>query len=110
MTVKNLTEKLNLKIINCADDERLIKNGFCGDLLSWVMGRAKQDDVWVTIITNINIIAVATLADVSLIIIADNAFLSDEVINLAKEKEINLCSSNLSQFELCGLIHRLIKS
>ena len=46
MTVKDICEKLNLKILVEGDLDREIKSGYCGDLLSWVMGRAQSGDCW----------------------------------------------------------------
>ena len=48
--------------ITMPDGEREIDGVYIGDLLSWVMGRASQDNAWITIMSNINVIAVATLA------------------------------------------------
>ena len=46
------------------DPDRTVKTGYAGDLLSWVMGRAEPDCVWLTIMSNANVCAVAVLADV----------------------------------------------
>ena len=52
MTVRELAEKLSLKSINVDDDTREISGAYTGDLLSWVMGRAKQDNLWITIMSD----------------------------------------------------------
>ena len=69
MTVKELAEALSLKARAEPDPEREAVGCYAGDLLSWVMGRASADEVWVTIMTNLYIVAVATLADVSCVIV-----------------------------------------
>ena len=62
MTVAQMTTVLNLKVLAGRQSmERLVAGGYCGDLLSWVMGRAKEDDVWITVMGNLNAIAVAVL-------------------------------------------------
>ena len=43
MTVKELIEKLDLKILVEDDLEREVTGCYIGDLLSWVMGRAPAD-------------------------------------------------------------------
>ena len=45
------------------DGDRDIDGVYIGDLLSWVMGRAQMDNAWITIMSNVNVIAVASLAD-----------------------------------------------
>ena len=76
-----------------------ISGGYCGDLLSWVMGRADAGQVWITIMTNINIVAVAALADVSAILVAENAEIEDSVVEMAKEQGINILKTELSAFD-----------
>jgi hypothetical protein len=49
--------------LNLSDGEKEITGGYTGDLLSWVMGRASCGNAWITIMSNINIIAVASLLD-----------------------------------------------
>ena len=108
MKIKELSEKLSLEIINIDDDEREITGGYCGDLLSWVMGKAKSGDVWVTIMTNINIIAVASLTDVSCIVLAENVEINPDIIDKASMQGINIYRSPLSEFELCTAISEQI--
>jgi serine kinase of HPr protein (carbohydrate metabolism regulator) len=109
MTVKDLSEKLNLKVLNLADGDREIKGGYAGDLLSWVMGRAKEDCAWVTIMTNINVIAVASLADVACVILSENAAPDEQMLSVSGQKEINLLQSEKDTFTLCGEIATLLK-
>ena len=99
MTVKELTEKLNLKILVEGELDREVTGGYCGDLLSWVMGRAQSGDAWITIMSNVNVLAVATLADVCCVILAEGVKLDDEVLKVASEKEINVLSTELPMYE-----------
>ena len=64
LTVSELAAVQGFKAVTLPDGERKINGVYIGDLLSWVMGRAKADDAWITIMSNINIAAVAALADV----------------------------------------------
>ena len=109
MTVNTLIEKLNLKTLNLADGDREVNGGYAGDLLSWVMGRAREDNVWVTIMTNVNVIAVASLADVSCVVLSENAEPDGEMLSVAKTKGINLLQSEKSTFDLCGEIAEILK-
>lgn len=107
MTVENLTKKLSLEILCLPEGDRKIEYGYCGDLLSWVMGRAKSGNAWITIMNNINVVAVASLADVSCVIFAESTDVPDEVVQRAKAQGINLLRSELSAYELCGRIYKL---
>ncbi len=96
------------KAVSLPDGEREIDGAYVGDLLSWVMGRAQMDNAWITIMTNVNVIAVASLADTSCVILAEGVAMSDELIRTAEEKEINILSSDDAIYEtavkLSGLI------
>lgn len=108
MTVQQLKNELDLNAICLVDPERQIEGGYVGDLLSWVMGKAKSSNVWITIMSNMNIIAVASLTDIACIILAEGVTLDENVINTAKQKDINVLQSNMSAFELAGKIAKLI--
>ena len=75
--------------------EREIDGVYIGDLLSWVMGRAECDNAWITIMSNINVIAVATLVDVSCVILAEGVAPDDEFIKTANSKGVNVLSTDL---------------
>lgn len=98
MTCSQLAEKLDFEILNLADGEREITGGYTGDLLSWVMSRAKSGDMWVTIMTNINTVAVASLTDVACVVVAENAEIAGDVVEKAREQEINLFRTPLPAF------------
>ena len=72
------------------------------------MGRAKENNAFVTIMTNINVLAVAALIDFSAVIICEDAELSQEFIETAKSKDINIVKSKLPSFETCALLSRII--
>lgn len=72
MTTHELAQTMGWKVLVQGED-REISRGYCGDLLSWVMGRAPQDSAWITVMTNINVAAVAVLCDVACVIFAQGA-------------------------------------
>ena len=105
MTIKDLVEKLELKILVEGDLDREITGGYCGDLLSWVMGRAKSGDAWITIMSNINIIAVASLADVSCIILAEGVKLDRAIAETAGAKGVNILSFSKTAYDAATLLY-----
>ena len=102
MTVNSLIEKLDLEVLNLCEGECEITGGYVGDLLSWVMGKAESGDMWVTIMTNVNVVAVASLVDVACVVIADKAEVAPEVIEKAKAQGIDLLRSAKSAYQLCN--------
>jgi hypothetical protein len=104
MTVNELTAKYALTPVTVPDGGREVYGGYCGDLLSWVMGRAQQDNAWITIMSNMNIVAVASLSDVSAVILAEGVTLEQSVIDTASAKGVNILSSDKGTFEIAAMI------
>ena len=109
MTVEQICTKAQFSPAAMPQPERKVEGIYIGDLLSWVMGRAKENDAWITIMSNINVVAVAALSDVSCVVLAEDVKLTDDVIEKAIEKGINILYSSLPAFETSERIHSLIK-
>ena len=78
--------------------EKDIDGAYVGDLLSWVMGNASAGNVWITIMSNINTVAVATLVDTSCILLAEGVTPDEELIKTANAKGVNILSTELSAY------------
>ena len=109
MTVKELADKYSFQTLSLPDPDREVSGGYIGDLLSWVMGRAQSDNAWITIMSNVNVIAVASLSDVSCVILAEGVAPDDEILHLAEEKGINILCSGLPTFETAVKISEFVK-
>lgn len=101
MKVCELADKLGLEALSLPCPDKEIEGAYAGDLLSWVMGRAESGCVWATIMTNINVVAVASLADVSACVICEDCEVTNEIIDTAKGKGVNLLRTSLPLYELC---------
>lgn len=99
MTVKELCEKCGFTPVTMPDGEREINGCYIGDLLSWVMGRAQADNAWITIMSNINIVAVASLADTACVILAEGVTVDDGIKQTAESKDVNILTSSLPAYE-----------
>ena len=108
MTVNELSAQAEFKALTMPDGEREITGVYIGDLLSWVMGRAKADCAWITIMSNINIVAVASLADTACIILAESVKLPEDVVSTATQKNVNILSSELGAYEIACKLNELI--
>lgn len=105
MKVNELAALEGFSVISMPEGDRDITHVYIGDLLSWVMGRAKQNDAWITIMSNINIIAVASLADVSCIILAEGVKLDHAVAQTAAAKGVNILSFDKPAYEAAVLLN-----
>ena len=108
MTVEFLANKCGFKTLCMPSPERVTDGAYIGDLLSWVMGKANAGNVWITIMSNINVIAVATLADVSCVILAEGVSLDPDVLAAAETKGVNVFSSPLSAYDIAKQISSIV--
>ena len=107
MTVKELVSALNLEICALPAPDRTVTGAYVGELLSWVMGRAEADCAWVTIMSNTNVLAVATLADVACVILAEGVVPDDQLIATANDKGINILLSKENSYLTCAALAAL---
>lgn len=99
MRINELTEKLNARTFHIGNAERDIHGGYAGDFLSFVMGRAPADCAWFTVMTNINVSAVATLADVGVVVLCEGVEPTEPLLEKVVEHSINLIGTELDIFE-----------
>ena len=107
MKVKELQEH-GFVPLAMPDGDREIDGCYIGDLLSWVMGRAQMDNAWITIMSNVNVIAVASLADTACVILAEGVELPEDILETANSKEINVLSSSMPIYETAVRLSELI--
>lgn len=111
MKLNKLSEELNLKVLSGKiEDNMEISTGYCSDLLSDVMGNAKEGMLWITIQTHRNILAVASLKDIAAIIIANGQTPDDETLAKSKEEEILILGTDDTAFNISGRIYSLLNS
>lgn len=109
MTVSRLAESCKFGVCSLPDGNREVTGAYAGDLLSWVMGRAGVDSAWITIMSNVNVVAVASLSDVSCVILAEGVSPDSDLTALAEEKGINILTSALPAYETAIRISRFLK-
>lgn len=102
MTVQELTEQMGLTVFHLADGRREVRGGYAGDLLSWVMGKAQADQAWLTIMSNVNVAAVAVLTDVACVILTEGVTPDQNLLEKAKSKDVNLLGSGKGTFQLAA--------
>ena len=107
MTVESLSKKLELTVL-CGDTSREISGVYTGDLLSWVMSKLTEDKIWITIMSNINVVAVASLADAAAVLLAEGVMPDADALETAKLKDVTILSSNLDAYSLCVKISETI--
>ena len=108
MTVKEIVNKLDLKILTEGDMDRTVEGGYCGDLLSWVMGRAESGDCWFTVMGNINAVAVSVLADCACIVLTENAVLYEDAKKKAEIQGVTILSTEENTYTMAKKLGEIL--
>lgn len=110
MTVQGLIDAIPLSVFHLDDPDRPVEGGYCGDLLSWVMGRAPAGGAWLTIMSNVNVAAVAALSDVSCVVLAEGVIPDPPLLDKARAQGITLLGTDLSVFNCSVRLGGLIET
>ena len=103
MKVKELVEKLNLKVLSGEKGlDREIDGCYISDLLSDVMGNAMEGNIWITLQTHKNVMAVASLKEMSCIILVKNLMPNDETIEQSNDEDLPILQTSLHPYETAG--------
>lgn len=110
ITVQGLIDSIPLTVFHLDDPDRPVEGGYCGDLLSWVMSRAPAGGAWLTIMSNVNVAAVATLADTACVVLAEGVVPDPPLLDRAKAQGITLLGTELSVFNCAVRLGRLLEA
>ena len=108
LKLTDLVEKLQLEVKTGA--HRLdveVTRGYASDLMSDVMANANEGDLWVTLQTHQNIVAVAAMKALSGIILVNGREPEKETLQKAEAEEVPIMISRLPTFELVGRLFEL---
>ncbi len=108
MKLKQIVEKLNLEPrgkIDGLDNE--VNSGYVSDLLSDVIANSEKGDLWITLQTHHNIVAVASMKELSGIVIINGREPEEETVKKAEEEHIPIMVSKMTAFELSGKLYAL---
>lgn len=108
MTVAELKDALSLTEFCLPNPTAAVTGGYAGDLLSWVMGRAREGDCWITIMSNLNVAAVALMADAACVLLSEGVSPDPALLEKAQAQGVNLLGSNRSTFLLAAEVQRLL--
>ncbi|MDP8206578.1 MAG: hypothetical protein P9L92_07960 [Candidatus Electryonea clarkiae] len=110
MILKTITEELGLEVKNAGVDLASdVTGAYVSDLLSDVIANSREGELWITLQVHPNIIAVATLKDLSGIILVNGRQPEEKTLMKSVEEQIPLMSTGLPAFQLAGRLYRLVE-
>ena len=106
MKVRDLAERLGIDVVAGEKGlDREVKDGYCGDLLSDVMGNAPVESVWLTVQGHQNIVAVAVLREITGIVLTGGQKPEEAAKTRADEEGIPILLWEKSTYELAGKLY-----
>jgi len=108
MTIREVVDSTQLEILAQHDDlDKEITGGYASDLLSDVIAHSRTGNLWITMQTHRNIIAVATLKELAAVVLVNGRTPDPETLEKAREEKVILLGSRLPAFELVGKLYRM---
>lgn len=108
MKVAALQGLLRARVL-CGTADGEFEGVYAGDLLSRAMSRVEAGCAWVTIMANVNVVAVANLTEPAVIILAEDVTMQPEVLKAAEENGVCVMTSPLSAYEICFAIGKMAR-
>ncbi len=109
MTLDEITTAIGLKVLTGGDNlGRAVSGGYTSDLLSDVMANSRGGNVWITLQTHQNIIAVAKLKDLAGIILVNSRDPEQETLDKALQEKTVLLQSKDPAFAISGKLFALL--
>lgn len=110
MQIDDLITQCNLRVLVGGEHmEQEVSGCYIGDLLSWAMGKVHAGDVWLTVMGNVNAIAVAVLTEASCLVLVDNASLDQEAKERAIQQGVVVLSTEQGAYELAIQIAEMLQ-
>jgi hypothetical protein len=108
ITLAEIQEKLALEAATCpAGLAREVAGGYAADLLSCVMNRARAGDVWVTLQSHVNVVAVASLLGLAGVIVTEGQRPEPETLERARREGVTLLLTPRATFEVVAALAAL---
>jgi hypothetical protein len=109
MKLKEVVEKLSLKVLTCEDKlGNEVSGGYTSDLLSDVMANSKEGNLWITLQTHQNIVAVAKLKDLAGVILVNSREPDKDTVQKASEEGAVLLQSSEAAYAISGKLYQMI--
>lgn len=108
MTLSEIRKQLQLEVkVSEESLSREVRGGYASDLMSDVIANAEESDLWVTMQTHQNIVAVASMKSVAGIVLVNGREPEPDTVQKAEQENIPILVSELPAFELVGQLYNL---
>ncbi|MDI6801151.1 MAG: DRTGG domain-containing protein [Thermodesulfovibrionales bacterium] len=110
LRVNDIIDRLGLETKVKGDMDAEVTGCYISDLLSDVMANSKGGELWITLQTHPNIVAVAVIKGISGIIITNGRLPENDTIKKAEAEKITIVTTQHTTFDIAGLLYNIIKN
>jgi predicted transcriptional regulator len=106
MKLENIVRKLDLEVTSGEKNlDRDVTRGYASDLMSDVIANTEKNDLWITLQTHLNVVAVASMKELAGIVLINGRRPEPETLNRAVQEGIPILISSLPSFEVIGRLY-----
>ena len=110
MTLENIIKEFKLNLFTGEDHiNRTVKGAYASDLLSDVMGKAREGEIWITMQTHKNIIAVSSLKDLAAILVVNGGKPDNDTLLAATSEGVVILGTDERSFTTCGKLYKMME-
>ncbi len=102
--ITNLIHDIEAEVLTDVFSDKTIENGYCCDMLSWAMAKVTNVDCWFTILSSMNVIAVASLSDCPVVVLTEGVMMDEDVLEKAKSEEICVLKTSFTTFQAAAIL------
>ena len=109
MTTEEIVRELELKVFTGGElASRELGGGYVSDLLSDVMGHAKEGEVWITLQSHANVVAIASLKELAAILLVKGIEPDEAVVEKAREEGVTILGTNEDTYTITGKLFQVL--
>jgi hypothetical protein len=109
MTIREAAAALGAEICQNQFEDLPLAGAYTSDLLSDVMANARDGGALITIQAHKNTVAVATLVNISAIIVCNSRPLPEDMLEAAKDEGIAVLRTTENQYTVSGKLYGLLR-
>jgi hypothetical protein len=109
LTIREAAAALGAEIRQDEFQDAPLAGAYTSDLLSDVMANAREGGALITIQAHKNTVAVATLVNISAIIVCNSRPLPEDMLEAARDEGIAVLLTGENQFTVSGRLYELLK-
>lgn len=109
MTTGDIIEALELKVFTVGNSiGEKVTGGYVSDLLSDVMGHAKEGEIWITLQSHLNVVAISSLKELAAILLVKGIVPDKAVIERAGKEGVSLLGTDKDTYTITGKLYQLL--